>query len=72
MGFDAFLTTEASDVVRPIHAKAMPVLLTTADERETWLTGSATAFHLLRRTPRRKNEVLGFAECPCPVEMATS
>ena len=27
----AFLTTESNDVVRPIHAKAMPVLLTTEE-----------------------------------------
>ena len=31
----AFLTTESNDVVRPIHAKAMPVLLRTAEEWET-------------------------------------
>jgi putative SOS response-associated peptidase YedK len=37
----AFLTTESNDVVRPIHAKAMPVLLTKPEEWETWLTGSA-------------------------------
>ena len=34
----AFLTTEANAVVRPIHPKAMPVLLTTPDECEAWLT----------------------------------
>jgi putative SOS response-associated peptidase YedK len=33
----AFLTTESNDVVRPIHAKAMPVLLTTDKEWATWL-----------------------------------
>ena len=32
-----FLTTEANDVVRPIHEKAMPVILTTKEEHETWL-----------------------------------
>jgi putative SOS response-associated peptidase YedK len=36
----AFLTTAANDVVRPIHAKAMPVLLTTSEEWDAWLTGS--------------------------------
>jgi putative SOS response-associated peptidase YedK len=36
----AFLTTAANDVVRPIHAKAMPVLLTTVEEWDAWLTGS--------------------------------
>jgi putative SOS response-associated peptidase YedK len=32
----AFLTTDANELVRPIHAKAMPVMLT-GDEIETWL-----------------------------------
>ena len=34
----AFLTTEPNDVVEPIHDKAMPVILTTPEEVETWLT----------------------------------
>lgn len=33
----AFLTTEANDVVRPVHAKAMPVILT-GDDLTMWLT----------------------------------
>src|SRR4029450_5640646 len=33
-----FLTTEANGVVAPVHRKAMPVLLTTADEQAAWLT----------------------------------
>src|SRR5262249_18276048 len=36
----AFLATTSNDVVRPIHAKAMPVLLTTDDEWNAWLDGS--------------------------------
>jgi putative SOS response-associated peptidase YedK len=32
-----FLTTEPNAVVRPVHAKAMPVMLTTPEEWETWL-----------------------------------
>ena len=32
-----FLTTEPNDVVGPIHPKAMPVILTTAEEREVWM-----------------------------------
>lgn len=31
------LTTEANAVVKPIHPKAMPVILTTAEERDIWL-----------------------------------
>jgi putative SOS response-associated peptidase YedK len=36
----AFLTTESNEIVRPIHAKAMPVLLTTPEEWDTWLDGT--------------------------------
>jgi putative SOS response-associated peptidase YedK len=32
-----FLTTEPNSVVAPYHRKAMPVILTTAKEREIWL-----------------------------------
>ena len=32
-----FLTTEANVVVRPIHPKAMPVILTTDEERDVWM-----------------------------------
>jgi putative SOS response-associated peptidase YedK len=32
-----FLTTEANAVVKPIHAKAMPVILTTDEERDVWM-----------------------------------
>ena len=32
-----FLTTDANDVVSPIHPKAMPVLLTTTEEYDVWL-----------------------------------
>jgi putative SOS response-associated peptidase YedK len=34
----SFLTTEANDVVRPVHAKAMPVVLRSAEECDEWLT----------------------------------
>lgn len=34
----AFLTCEPNDVVGSIHMKAMPVILTTPEEVETWLT----------------------------------
>jgi putative SOS response-associated peptidase YedK len=32
-----FLTTEANSVVKPIHSKAMPVILTTEEERDVWM-----------------------------------
>ncbi len=34
----AFLTCEANAAVRPVHAKAMPVILTTQAERDAWMT----------------------------------
>lgn len=33
-----FLTTEPNDVVKPIHEKAMPVLLQTKEETDIWMT----------------------------------
>ncbi|NTJ00372.1 SOS response-associated peptidase [Agrobacterium rhizogenes] len=33
-----FLTTDANDFMKPIHKKAMPVILRGQDEIETWLT----------------------------------
>jgi putative SOS response-associated peptidase YedK len=33
----SFLTTEANAVVKPVHAKAMPVVLSTPDEWDVWL-----------------------------------
>ena len=33
----SFLTTEANELVRPVHAKAMPVVLTDQAAREEWL-----------------------------------
>lgn len=38
-----FLTTEPNAVVAPIHPKAMPVILRTAEEVETWLTADTPA-----------------------------
>jgi putative SOS response-associated peptidase YedK len=32
-----FLTTSSNAVVEPIHPKAMPVILTTEEEREVWM-----------------------------------
>lgn len=34
----AFLTTEPNAIVEPIHKKAMPVILTTPEEVDTWLS----------------------------------
>lgn len=35
-----FLTTESAEPVKTYHSKAMPVILTTAEERDLWLRGS--------------------------------
>jgi putative SOS response-associated peptidase YedK len=52
----AFLTTQSNNVVRPIHAKAMPVLLTTVQEFDTWLDAPVNdAIALQRPLP---NELL--------------
>jgi putative SOS response-associated peptidase YedK len=34
-----FLTTEANAIVAPIHARAMPVILTAPEEFDLWLEG---------------------------------
>ena len=45
----AFLTTEPNAIVAPIHPKAMPVILTTADEIEQWMTAPASEAPALQR-----------------------
>lgn len=45
----SILTTAANDDVRPIHAKAMPVVLTGPEEIETWLTGTLDDAAALQR-----------------------
>ena len=44
-----FLTTEANAEVFPIHPKAMPVILTTPEEVETWMTAPAEEAVKLQR-----------------------
>jgi hypothetical protein len=48
----AFLTTEPNALVAPVHAKAMPVILTSADEIEQWMTApTGEALKLQRPLP---------------------
>ena len=44
-----FLTTEPNEIVAPIHPKAMPVILTTEQDIETWLTAPAEEALKLQR-----------------------
>jgi putative SOS response-associated peptidase YedK len=45
----SFLTCEANDIVRPIHAKAMPVVLADEEEWDLWLTGATEEALVLQR-----------------------
>jgi len=44
----AFLTTEANEIVAPIHPDAMPVVLTDPSECREWLSGGETSLRLQR------------------------
>jgi putative SOS response-associated peptidase YedK len=59
----AFLTTEANDVVRPIHAKAMPVMLTTPAEFDAWLLAEPDeALKLQRPLPEQMLKIVAKGE----------
>lgn len=67
----AFLTTDANDVVRPIHPKAMPVVLRNEDEVETWLTaGWAEASALQTRILPNEDLIVVKREPPAVPEQA--
>jgi putative SOS response-associated peptidase YedK len=38
----SFLATDANELVRPIHAKAMPVILRTQTDQDEWLAAPAS------------------------------
>lgn len=57
-----FLTTKPNDVVKPIHWKAMPAILTTPEEVDLWLTGEwDEVSHLQRPLP---NDMIVLVEPP--------
>jgi putative SOS response-associated peptidase YedK len=53
----SFLTTDANDLVRPVHPKAMPVILTDPDECIEWLSGGEESFRLQRPYPAERMEI---------------
>lgn len=60
----SFLTTAANDLVRPVHAKAMPVILRTQAEREEWLNAPADQIQPIqaRALPTNALEILSEDE----------
>lgn len=56
----SFLTTAANDLVRPVHAKAMPVVLRTEAEYEEWLSAPVDAIAAIqaRKLPVEALEIV--------------
>ncbi len=62
----AFLTTEPNDLVRPVHERAMPVILIDPAEQAEWLAGGENSLRHQRTLP---NEELAV-RAPIPLETA--
>lgn len=45
-----FMTTKPNALIAPIHEKAMPMILTTQEETETWLNAPWSEAKRLQRT----------------------
>ncbi|SEF12142.1 Putative SOS response-associated peptidase YedK [Rhizobiales bacterium GAS191] len=66
-----FLTTEPNAEITPIHPKAMPVILTTAEEIETWLTAPVPeALKLQRPLPDGTLKIVARGEKEDPAKEA--
>lgn len=50
----SFLTTDANDIVRPVHEKAMPVILIDPVEQAEWFGGGEASLHLQRPLPNAR------------------
>jgi putative SOS response-associated peptidase YedK len=58
-----FLTTAANATVKPVHAKAMPVILTTPDELDQWMSvPAAEALELQRPLPGGMLQIVARGE----------
>lgn len=67
----AFLTTEANSIVAPVHAKAMPVILTTPAEIEIWLAAPVEeALKLRRPLPASMLKIVATGSKQDPAEIA--
>lgn len=59
----AFLTTAPNAIVKPIHSRAMPVMLTTGEQHDLWLSGSPEeALKLQRPLPPEQLKIVARGE----------